>query len=105
MSDINKNYLSDNVQRTLTVIKAMAGKEVSGIAPTELAALVQATPSNVTRILANLEAQQFVERLPSDNNRWRLAVAFVQIANTVTINFTQSLQQIQQDQRNYANIN
>jgi DNA-binding IclR family transcriptional regulator len=103
MSDTN-TYISDQVQRTLRVIRAMAGKEISGISPSELAELVNISASNVTRVLANLEAQKFVERLPSDNKRWRLAATFVQIANTVSLNLTQSLQHLQQDQVNYSRL-
>jgi len=102
MSVINKSYLSAQAQRPLIVIKAMAGKEVSGVSPAELAKLVNISASNVTRVLANLEAQQFIERLPSDDKRWRLSATLVQMANTVSLNFTQSLQQLQQDQGNYG---
>lgn len=109
MSEINKGYLSNQAQRPLIVIKAMAGKEVSGVSPAELLKLVNISEStvkinasDVTRVLANLEAQQFIERLPSDDKRWRLSATLVQMANTVSLNFTQSIQQLQQDQGNYG---
>lgn len=98
------SYISEQVQRTLRVIKVMAGKEVSGISPSELSKIADISASNVTRVLANLEAQHFVERLPNDNKRYRLATTFVQIANTVSLNLTQSLQQLQQDQANYSRL-
>jgi DNA-binding IclR family transcriptional regulator len=98
------SYISDQVQRTLRVIRLMAGKEISGISPTELAKLSNVSASNMTRVLANLEAQQFVERLPADNKRYRLAVALVQLSNTVANNFAQAQLQLQQDQHNYSRI-
>jgi DNA-binding IclR family transcriptional regulator len=98
------SYISDQVQRTLRVISFMAGKEISGISHTELAKLAKVSASNLTRILANLEAQQFVERLPADEKRWRLGVALVQLSNTVAHNFVQAERQLQQDQHNYSRL-
>ncbi|NRA56268.1 MAG: Rrf2 family transcriptional regulator [Gammaproteobacteria bacterium] len=95
-------YLSDQVQRTLNVMFVMAGHEAQGISPSELAKLVGTSPANITRVLANLKHAQFVELLPSNNSRWRLAPKFVQIANTVTINIKQAMQQLDIDQRNYS---
>lgn len=95
------NYISNQVQRTLRVMRLMAGKEISGIAPAELSKLAKISASEVTRVLANLEAQQFVERLPADNKRYRLAAALVQLSNTVAHNFVQAERQLLQDQRNY----
>ncbi len=97
-------YISDQVQRTLRVIRLMAGKEISGISPTELAKLANVSASNITRVLANLEAQKFVERLPADNKRYRLGVALVQLSNTVALNFAQAEQRLQQDQHNYSRV-
>jgi DNA-binding IclR family transcriptional regulator len=82
----------------------MAGKEISGISPTELAKLANVSASNITRVLANLEAQQFVERLPADNKRYRLGVALVQLSNTVALNLSQAQLQLQQDQTNYSRL-
>jgi DNA-binding IclR family transcriptional regulator len=98
------SYISDQVQRTLRVIRFMAGKEISGISPTELAKLANVSASNITRVLANLEAQQFVERLPADNKRYRLAAALVQLSNTVALNLSQAQLQLQQDQTNYSRL-
>jgi DNA-binding IclR family transcriptional regulator len=95
------SYISNQVQRTLRVMSLMAGKEISGISPTELSKLAKISASDVTRVLANLEAQQFVERLPADNKRYRLAVALVQLSNTVAHNFVQAQRQLHQDQHNY----
>ena len=103
-NDQQSQYISDQVQRTLRVMRVMAGHEVHGISPKEIATLAKISPSNITRVLANLEAQQFVECLPSNNKRFRLSAALVQIANTVSFNLTQAMQQLDNDRHNYTRL-
>lgn len=98
----DSQYISEQVQRTLKVISVMAGREVQGISPSELARIAQTSPANITRIMANLKQASFAERLPSDPNRWRLAPKLVQIANSVSLNLNQAQLQLQQDQQNYS---
>ncbi len=102
MSEINKSYLSEQVQRTLKVITIMAGNEVNGISPGEIAKIAETSASNITRVLANLQHNGFAEALPSDDKRFRLAAPLVQLANTVSMNFRQHQQQIQQEAHNYG---
>ena len=102
MSEINKSYLSDQVQRTLKVITVMAGNEVNGISPGEIAKVAKTSAANITRILANLQQAGFAEQLPADKTRFRLAPPLVQLANTVAMNFRQHQQQIQQEAHNYG---
>jgi len=104
MTKMKGNYISDQTQRTLRVIRVMAGNEVHGISPSEIAKHAKVSGSSVTRILDNLEAQQFVEPLPSNNKRYRLSAFFVQLSNTVSLNLTQAQQQLQQDQHNYSRV-
>ena len=104
INEANNQYISDQVQRTLRVIRVMAGHEVHGISPKEIATLANISPSNITRVLANLEAQQFIECLPSNTKRFRLAAALVQIANTVSFNLTQAMQQLDNDRHNYTRL-
>jgi len=100
MSNNKNNYLSEQVQRTLKVIRVMAGNEVHGISPGDIARTAEISSSNVTRVLANLKEQQFVEELPWDKSKLRLAPALVQISNTVAMNLRQHQQQLQQDALN-----
>jgi DNA-binding IclR family transcriptional regulator len=102
MSDINKRYLSEQVQRTLRVITIMAGNEVNGISPGEIAKIAETSSANVTRILANLQHFGFAEPLPADHSRFRLAAPLVQLSNTVSMNFRQHQQQIQQEAHNFG---
>lgn len=100
MKNINEAYLSEQIQRTLRVINIMAGNEVHGISPGEIAKIADTSSSNITRILANLQKQNYAEPLPWDNSRFRLAAGLVQISNTVALNLRQHQQQLQQDAHN-----
>ncbi|WDE07267.1 MarR family transcriptional regulator [Thalassomonas viridans] len=100
----NRSYISAQIQRTLNIIKVMAGKEVEGISPSEITLYTNISASNVTRTLANLAEQKFVERLPSNEKRWRLSAGLVQISNTVALNLNKAQQQLQQDQHNYSRL-
>lgn len=94
-------YLSNQIQRTLKAINLMAGHEVNGIAPNDLAKALDTSLPNVTRVLINLKHGNFAETLPSNPSRWRLSPALVQITNTVELNIRQAIQQLDIDQRNY----
>lgn len=72
-------YTHDGQQRILRLINVLAGHEVTGITPTEIARQTQTTPSTVTRDLANLQEAGFAEPVP-ETGRWRLSPQIVQIA-------------------------
>jgi len=101
---IKSTYISEQTQRTLRVIKAMVGHEFTGISPKEIADMTKDSASNITRVLANLEYVQWVERVPHIDKHYRLSTAFVQISNTVAFNFNQLQQQLQQDQHNFTRL-
>lgn len=104
ITKINQSYISDQVQRTLRIVKVLAGHEITGMSPTLIAEQVETTKSNVTRAIANLELIQWVERVPGNDEKFRLSAGMVQIANTVAANFHQALLQLQQDQHNYNRL-
>lgn len=95
------DYRSEQVQRTLLTIEAMAGHEAAGIAPSELGKFLAQSPANVTRTLSNLELAGWVERHPADTRRWRLAKKPVQLANKVRDGLSRAQQQLAQDTHNY----
>lgn len=71
-------YINAAQQRVLTVLMRLAGHEIDGIAPGEMAKALRTNPSNITRDLANLaEAGMAEEFMP---NRWRLTPRVVQIS-------------------------
>lgn len=77
MSDVNPNYISDNVQRALTVLKILAGNELMGITPGDIAKAGHISPSNVTRALHNLKHHGLAELHPMINGRWRLSPSYL----------------------------
>lgn len=72
-------YLSDGHQRLLRLIRTLAGNEVHGLAPGEIAKAQDCSPSVVTRDLANLREAGFAEQIV-ETGRWRLGPALVQVA-------------------------
>lgn len=77
MSDSAK-YISEQQQRLLKLILTLAGNEVEGLAPGEIAKLVACAPSQVTRDLANLKHAGWAEQ--TTTGRWRLGPMPVQMA-------------------------
>lgn len=94
-------YLSNQICRVLRLTKQLAGCETTGKTCSELAELLETTPSQVLRDLTNLKEEGFAERCSWDDNRWRLGHAFVRISNTVRVHLEQSQLQLQQDVTNY----
>lgn len=78
MSDDPNKYISDAQQRILGLIRNLAGRELEGLAPNQVATLQDCSPSQVTRDLANLKHAGWAEQIPT-TGRWRLGPAPVQI--------------------------
>lgn len=72
-------YVSEQQQRLLRLIQLLAGHEMEGLAPGEIAKLNSCAPSQVTRDLANLKHFGWAEQLP-ETARWRLGPDIVRIA-------------------------
>lgn len=72
-------YVSEQQQRILALIRTLAGHELQGLAPGEIAKLQACAPSQVTRDLANLKHIGWAEEVPGVG-RWRLGPQIVQIA-------------------------
>ena len=77
MENVNQNYISDSVQRTLTIQKILSGNELTGLTPGEIAKGTNITPSNVTRGLHNLWQSGVVEMHPGIKGHWRLSVSYL----------------------------
>jgi DNA-binding IclR family transcriptional regulator len=77
MSD--ERYRSASQQRILRVLLALAGNEVNGLAPGELARGLQIGANQVTHDLRNLRIAGLAEEIP-DLKRWRLSPRIPQIA-------------------------
>lgn len=72
-------YTNEGQQRILALITLLAGHEITGLAPSDIARQQQCNPSLVTRDLDNLKTAGFAEQIP-ETNRWRLSPQIVQIS-------------------------
>ena len=73
------DYTNDSQQRILRLALLMAGHEITGIAPSDIAAQQGCNASAVTRDLANLREAGWAEPVP-ETGRWRLTPQVVQMA-------------------------
>lgn len=72
------NYINAAQQRVLKILMLLAGHEVMGLAPGEIAKTVGTSASNITRDLANLRQAGYAEQL--DNGQWRITPRIGQIS-------------------------
>lgn len=79
MSQDLTKYAHEGQQRLLKLITLLAGHELTGAAPSDLARAQDCAPSLMTRDLANLALAGFAEHVP-ETGRWRLSPQVVQIA-------------------------
>lgn len=78
---MSAKYIVSSQQRVLQTLVALAGHELEGLAPGEVARAVRTTASNTTRDLANLREAGLAE--PMDTGRWRLSPRAAQIGLSV----------------------
>lgn len=71
-------YAHEGQQRLLKLLQVLAGHEITGMLPSDIARAQACSASMVTRDLANLQLGGFAEQLP-ETGRWRLGPALVQI--------------------------
>ena len=87
MSTAKTYPLGESQRKTCELFKLLAGHEVYGLSPTEIATGLGVNAPWVTRNLHALATTGFVERVDG-TNRWRLGVALVRIAFTVSTEHT-----------------
>ena len=73
------DYTNGSQQRILRVIQALAGHEITGLAPAALAREVGCSAACITRDIDNLHTAGLAEQVP-ETGRWRLGPGMVQIA-------------------------
>lgn len=71
-------YQNEGQQRLLKLITLLAGHEITGMAPADIARQQGCPASAVTRDLANLQIGGYAEHVP-ETGRWRLSPSIVQI--------------------------
>lgn len=79
MTDTVEKYISEAQQRILGLVVTLAGHEIEGLAPGDIAKVNRCSPSQVTRDLANLKHFGWAEQLPA-TGRWRLGPDIVRVA-------------------------
>lgn len=78
LMDNTKN--SQNVRRSLRMLLVLQGNSFRGLRLKQVAEAVQASPSTTLRDLEVLADEGFVERIPGNDEFWRLTPRVVQIA-------------------------
>jgi len=91
MSD--DKYTSEQVQRVLRVMLALAGNEFRGMTLKEVATAAECSNDNALRALENLRTAGVAERCTYDDKRWMLGPRLVQVAFA----FDQALENAQRE--------
>jgi DNA-binding IclR family transcriptional regulator len=95
------DYINNAQQRLLRTVLLLAGNELAGLAPSDLAKALDTNPSNVTRDLANLKEAGLAEQLP-DTGRWRLGPKIVQVAVDFQLNLERSQSRVDEIRQRYT---
>lgn len=94
--------LPPHTRQTCALLRLLAGHEVLGLAPGEIAKALGESASWASRTLPALAAETgFIECIPG-TNRWRLGVPLVRIAITVSANLNQAKRQLDELSQRYA---
>lgn len=94
--------LPDHTRKTCELLRLLAGHEVLGLAPGEIAKGLDVQPSWVSRTLPALEAETaFVERVPG-TSRWRLGVPLVRIAFAVSAELGAARRRLEEAEQRYG---
>jgi len=93
--------LAGPIRNACELFRLLAGHELLGLAPGEIASGLGVAPSWVSKNLPALATTGFVEQVQG-TNRWRLGVQFVRIATTVATNLNQARRQLDDISHRYS---
>lgn len=94
--------LPEPIRKTCDLFRLLAGHELLGLAPGEIAKGLDVSPSWVSVTLPALAASSgFVEQVQG-TNRWRLGVAFVRISMTVATNLSKAKAHLEEVSNRYS---
>ncbi|WP_027996500.1 helix-turn-helix domain-containing protein [Simplicispira psychrophila] len=93
--------LAGPIRKTCDLFRLLAGHEVLGLAPGEIAKGLGVPASWVSQNLPALATTGYVEQV-AGTNRWRLGVQFVRIALTVSTNLNKAKQQLDDISARYS---
>lgn len=101
MSTERTYTLAAPIRKTCDLFRLLAGHELLGLAPGEIAKGLGVAPSWVSQNLPPLATTGFVERV-ANTGRWRLGVSFVRISVTVATNISQAQRRLDEIAQRYA---
>lgn len=94
--------LNDAIRKTCELFRLLAGNELLGMAPGEIAKGLGVAPSWVSVNLPAIALETgFIERVDG-TNRWRLGVPFVRISFTVATNVSQARRRLEELAERYT---
>lgn len=96
-----REYANAAQERGYAVLLALAGHEVNGLAPGEIAKGLCATPSSITRDLRVLAKAGLAEPI-AETGRWRLGPKLVQIANAFALNLDRARRRVDEVHQRYT---
>lgn len=93
--------LPGSIRKVNALYRLLAGHELLGLSPGEIAKGIEVSPSWVSINLPALAEDGYAEQVQG-TNRWRLGVQFVRIAITVSTNLNQAKRQLDDLTQRYA---
>ena len=96
-----EKYRSNGQQRVLKIMLILAGHEINGLAPGEVARAADTSPSNAIRALENLRIAGIAERIP-ESERWRLSPRVPQIATAMLNGISRSQSKVDEVKQRYT---
>lgn len=102
MSD--DKYTSEQVQRVLRVLLALAGNEFRGMSLKEVATAADCSNDNALRALENLRTAGLAERSVHDDKRWQLGPRLVQVAFAFDAALQKSQRELDERRQRFTRI-
>lgn len=93
--------LAEPIRKACDLFRLLAGHELLGLAPGEIAKGLGVPPSWVSQNMPAMATTGFVEQV-AGTNRWRLGVSFVRISTTVATNLNAAKRQLEDISARYS---
>lgn len=93
---------SSALTKGVRVLFALAGHEVDGLSPSELAQAARISASDATRFRKDLTELGLVEEVPGINGRYRLSPKLVQIARAHDAGIERSRSRLDETLQRYS---